>query len=88
MELSVDPTDKDYLLPGMSCTVKLIVLDKPSVLTVPSNALHQNAAGEMFVRTRGANGTIVNIVVKIGSSHGGKTEITEGLKDGDEILLP
>ena len=88
LALSAEVGNKGYLLPGMSCTVKLVVLDKKSALTVPSNALHQNAAGNMFVRVRAGDGAVSTKVVKIGPSHGGKTEITEGLNEGDEVVLP
>ena len=88
LALSAEAVNKDYLVPGMSCTVKLVMHDKKSVFTVPSNALHQNAAGEMIVKVMGAKGEVTEKVVKTGPSHGGKTEITEGLKDGDEVVLP
>ena len=88
LALGVDVGNKGYLLPGMSCTVKLVVRDKKSALTVPSNALHQNAAGNMFVRVQATDGAVSAKVVKIGPSHGGKTEITEGLNEGDEVVLP
>ena len=88
LTLSAKVGKKAYLLPGMSCTVKLVMHDKKSVFTVPSNALHQNAAGEMIVKVMGAKGEVTEKVVKTGPSHGGKTEITEGLKAGDEVVLP
>jgi multidrug efflux pump subunit AcrA (membrane-fusion protein) len=88
LTLSAEVGEKAYLLPGMNCTVKLVMYEKQSVITVPSTALHQNAAGEMFVRVKGADGSVTGKVVKTGPSHGGKTEITKGLKDGDEVVLP
>ena len=59
-----------------------------SAISVPSKALHQNADGELFVKVKGADGAITDQVVKIGNSHNGKTEITEGISVGDEVLLP
>ena len=68
--------------------MKLEVYENKKAITVPSKTLHQNATGETFVKMKGADGAITNQVVKIGNSHNGKTEITEGLAEGDEVLLP
>jgi len=88
LTLSTEVADKGYLMPGMGCAVKLEVYKNKKAITVPSKALHQNAAGETFVKVKGADGAITDQVVKIGNSHNGKTEITEGLVEGNEVLLP
>ena len=88
LTLSTEVADKGYLMPGMGCAVKLEVYENKKAITVPSKALHQNADGELFVKVKGADGAITNQVVKIGNSHNGKTEITEGLVEGNEVLLP
>ncbi len=80
--------DKGYLVPGMSCDIKLKVYENNAALTVPSTALRQNEAGATVLHVKGPMGSTEERVVKIGNSHGGKTVITEGIKAGDEVLLP
>jgi hypothetical protein len=84
---TVNPSDKGYLHPAMSCAIRLLVLNKPKAITVPSKALRANAKGELVVRLKTKKGESQR-VVKTGNSHGGKTEIIKGLSEGDEILLP
>ena len=84
---TVNPGDKSYLHPGMSCAIHLPVLNKPKAITVPSKALRANAKGELIVRLKTKKGESQR-VVKTGDSPGGKTEIIKGLSEGDEILLP
>lgn len=84
---TVNPGDKSYLHPGMSCAIHLPVLNKSKAIIVPSKALRANAKGELVVRLKTKKGETQR-VVKTGNSHGGKTEIIKGLSEGDEILLP
>ncbi len=88
LTLSTEVAEKGYLMPGMGCAVKLEVYENKKAITVPSKALAQNAAGATFVQVKGDGGVITDQVVKIGNSHNGKTVITEGLAEGNEILLP
>ena len=88
LTLSTEIADKGYLMPGMGCAVKLEVYENKKAITVPSKALHQNAAGKMFVKVKGAKSATTEKIVKIGNSHNGKTEITKGLTEGDEVFLP
>jgi len=86
---SVAPGNKTYLHPGMSCSIRLPVLDKPKAITVPTKALSANAKGQITVRVKDEEKAAGRLVrVKTGSSHDGKTEILKGLSEGDEILLP
>jgi len=87
VQFTVNPGDKDYLHPAMSCAIRLPVLNKPKAITVPSKALRTNGKGELVVRLKTKKGETER-VVKTGNSHGGKTEILKGLSEGDEILLP
>jgi len=87
VQFTVNPGDKGYLHPGMSCVIRLPVLNKPRAITVPSKALRTNGKGELIVRLKTKKGETER-VVKTGNSHGGKTEILKGLSEGDEILLP
>ena len=79
---------KGYLVPGMSCDIKLKVYENNAAITVPSTALRQNEAGATVLQVKGPMGSTEERVVKIGNSHGGQPVITEGIKAGDEVLLP
>ncbi len=88
LTLSADVGNKGYLLPGMSCSMKLTLVDVANALTVPTKALHQNADGQSVVNVKDEEGMIVERVVVLGNSHDGRTLVTEGLMEGDEVVLP
>lgn len=88
--LSVNlPEDAPRVLPGMDCNVKLITYDRKDALTVPSGAVFTDEEDETkkYVWIPAATGGKPEKQhVKTGKSHGGKTEILDGLKEGDSIL--
>ncbi len=84
---SVAVADKTYLHPGMTCAIQLRVLDQPKAITIPSTALRATPQGGTMVWVKTQTGHLER-EVKTGNSHGGKTEIIEGLQEGDEVLLP
>jgi HlyD family secretion protein len=83
-DLDVIVTDKKaaMLMPGMSADLQVIVNKVEDTLIVPVTAVRaegrkqsvQNAAGE-------------TIAIKIGPSDGTNVAITEGVKEGDEVVL-
>jgi multidrug efflux pump subunit AcrA (membrane-fusion protein) len=77
------------VMPGMACTVKLTPYAKPDALTAPASAVFAEELDEdeHFVYFSGTDGQHEKRSVKVGKSAGGKTEILDGLKEGDEILL-
>mgnify|MGYP001162755361 FL=1 len=79
--------DQSYLHPGMTCAIQLRVLDKPKAVTIPSKALRAAPQGGTMVWVKTQTGHLEREVTP-GNSHAGKTEITEGLNEGDEVLLP
>ena len=84
---TVAVADQSYLHPGMTCAIQLRVLDKPKAVTIPSNALRATPQGGTMVWVKTKTGHLEREVTP-GNSHAGKTEITEGLNEGDEVLLP
>ena len=69
----------------MTCGVVLSAYEKKGVLSVPAAAV-QGDAKERYVWLK-TPGQPQKRVVKTGKTHGGKTEITEGLAEGDEVFL-
>jgi RND family efflux transporter MFP subunit len=78
--------DADALMPGMACTVKIAAYNKKDVLNVPKTALFSDDDEEHYVYLAAKDGKPEKRTVKVGKTAGDKTEIIEGLKEGDEIL--
>ena len=77
--------------PGMACSVKLVVYRKADALTVPASSVFEDELAEplahyVYLANRHKDGKHPKRQVKIGKSAGGKTEIVDGLVEGDEIL--
>ena len=77
--------------PGMACSVKLVLYRKADALTVPATAVFEDDwadAPSYYVYLAGTHkdGKHPKRPVKTGKSAGGKTEIVDGLAEGDEIL--
>ena len=77
--------------PGMACSVKLIPYRKENALTVPAGAVFEDdspgsLAYYVYFAKPDRDGKYPRRPVKLGKSAGGKTEIADGLAEGDEIL--
>ena len=74
---------------GMSANAEIILEEKKAVLIVPEAAVvydkERNASVE--VPDARAEGGRRKIAVKLGISNGVKTELTDGVKEGQEIVL-
>ncbi len=88
IDLATDKVaDADALAPGMAVSVTIVSLKKENVLTVPASAVFTNEDDDSkFVYVFGKDDKPEKKAVKVGKAVGGKAEILEGLKDGDEIL--
>ena len=78
---------KSRLMPGMNCTVKVLCYRKDKALTVPNEALHTDEAGRTFVWVRGKDGKASKRMVRVGKKGYRKTEILEGLAEGETVFL-
>ncbi|ATW24391.1 efflux RND transporter periplasmic adaptor subunit [Candidatus Formimonas warabiya] len=72
------------LKPGMSATGEVIITQKENILTVPVEAIQQRGK-EKFVLVR-KEGKDEPVVVKVGLVSEEMAEITEGLKEGDQVV--
>jgi len=79
-------TAHGYLAPGMGCAVKLEMYSKAKALTVPSAALNYGPDQKPYVKVV-AGETTENKAVQLGRTANGKTEITGGLKAGDQVKV-
>ncbi|WP_240762631.1 efflux RND transporter periplasmic adaptor subunit [Paenibacillus thalictri] len=72
---------------GMTATADIIIEDRRNVPLMPIEALHQRA-GKKYVAVKNPDGTIdQEHEVKTGANNSTQIEITEGLKEGDVIIL-
>lgn len=85
---SIELQEGSPLVPGMTCKVKFTSYEKKDALTIPEAALfHEDDEAEnAYVYISEKGGKTVKRPVTAGKKHGGKVEITAGLKDGDTIV--
>src|SRR5262249_57210122 len=76
------------LVPGMACTAKFVTMAKPDAIVAPSSAVFSDDLDEdkHYVYLAGKEGKAEKHPVTVGRASGSKTEILEGLKEGDQIL--
>jgi HlyD family secretion protein len=71
--------------PGMTASVNIVVAERQNVLEVPNRAIHfqcQRAFVTVLVK-----GQLIQTPVQTGLSNDTMTEITSGLKEGDEVVV-
>jgi multidrug efflux pump subunit AcrA (membrane-fusion protein) len=82
--VTIDVTGtRDDLYAGSSATAVIVVAERENVLTVPAMALHTEG-GKTYVN-KVVEGKAVRTDVTVGESFGMQTEVTAGLKEGDEV---
>jgi HlyD family secretion protein len=65
-----------------------LIQNKTDVLTIPLDAMQQ-AQGKRFVQLKKADGTVEKQhEIKVGIRSKTAIEVTEGLKEGDQIVIP
>jgi multidrug efflux pump subunit AcrA (membrane-fusion protein) len=84
VELALDATDAK-LYDGASAQVHLSVAGADQVLTVPTSAVHVDGATATVQVLK--DGTPTDVTVTRGAVGAERTEITDGLSAGDEVVL-
>lgn len=74
-------------LPGMNASLTIIVDQAQDVLMVPASAI-QSEGFESVVEVLGDDGSTEKVVVQTGLTDGTNTEITEGLEEGQTVIVP
>jgi membrane fusion protein, multidrug efflux system len=80
------PNPHDALWPGEFVNARVLVRTERNALTVPSNAIQRGPNG-MFTYVVKADSTVEARLLKVGDESGTLTVITEGLKDGEQVVL-
>lgn len=84
-EISIDPESGEELRAGMNCEVSMLIESYKDVISVPLQCvLRVNGVPSVFMLE---NGVPVPRQVKIGFDNGRLVHVTEGLKNGDQIML-
>ncbi|MFA7249337.1 MAG: efflux RND transporter periplasmic adaptor subunit [Dehalococcoidia bacterium] len=85
-DVTVYASDSEgQLRPGMSADVAIVTADRPAALLVPNAALIQSGSGNSVMAVEDGKAKLKP--VKVGLSDGAKTEITEGLRAGDRVIV-
>jgi len=84
-------TDQTAIKPGMAASVKFIPYRKDDALTVPSTAIFEDDSADpltyyVYLAKPDKDGKFPKRHIKIGKKAGAKTEVLNGLAEGDEIL--
>ena len=82
----------DWIVPGMSCKVKVTTYDKESALVVPKKAVQTDKLDEeqkyvWLVDPKAADAKPVRRNVKLGKTSGDDVEVLSGLKKDDVVSL-
>jgi multidrug efflux pump subunit AcrA (membrane-fusion protein) len=81
------PGKTEGLVPGMTGSARFVISQKKTALTVPSSAVFEDTSEDtQYVYRLTKDGKHEKKTVKVGITSGDKTEILEGLSEGDEIL--
>jgi multidrug efflux pump subunit AcrA (membrane-fusion protein) len=75
------------VLPGMTCKLRLTVVDKKEAITVPKKAVFSDDEDERYVHVKPKVGEPARRAVTVGRTKGDRIEVTQGLAEGDVVLL-
>ena len=77
----------DGVLPGMQVTVTIPQQEATDVVILKVGALSFDATNQAYVWMKDDAGELAQVYVTTGVSNGNYIEISEGLKDGDEVYV-
>ncbi len=72
---------------GLSVTVSIIVAQRTGVLLVPNTAI-TTQLGQAYVQVLTPSGAVEERAIQTGVSNWQYTEVTEGLSEGEEVIVP
>lgn len=89
VEVSIDNPEK-ILKANMTANAEIVLDTLPDSLLVPESAIIYDAGRNAFVEIadRAAPGGRRRVPVKVGVGNGSRTQILDGVREGDRIVLP
>nr|MBA3872793.1 hypothetical protein [Anaerolineae bacterium] len=72
---------------GMTGEAFVVLDSKHNVLTVPTNYLHVESNGQVFVDVLDAKNQQTHVEVKLGLQGDDSSEVLSGLHDGDVVVV-
>jgi membrane fusion protein (multidrug efflux system) len=76
--------DRKTLRPNMTAILKIASYTKNNAVVIPVKAIQKSENGDfVFVNN---NGVAKKVIVKVGATYGGQSEILSGLKTGDALV--
>jgi len=72
---------------GLTVTVNIIVQEKSDILLVPNGAI-STQGGQAYVQVLTSGGTTEERTIQTGISDWQYTEVTEGLSEGEQVVIP
>jgi len=76
----------EKIVPGLSCDVSVMIVNKTDVITVPVNAISRNPEGGYVIKVRSGE-KIEERPVEVGYVGDFVAEITSGLEEGEIVII-
>lgn len=87
-EAEVSFTADDLVRSGMSVEVRLTNVDEKDAVSISVSSLNYNDDNTAYVYILDEDGDVVTQAVTLGASDGTYVQVTDGLEEGDTVLLP
>lgn len=85
---SIEAVPSDFQLSeGMTVTVSIVLQQKADVLLVPYAAITRQGE-QSYVQVVSSTGTLEKRAIKTGITDYKNTEVTEGLREGEKVVIP
>jgi RND family efflux transporter MFP subunit len=86
-QLTATTAEDVQLREGMTVTVSIIIEERNDVLLVPNGAIITQG-GQAYVQVLLSDGTVEDRAITVGISDWQYTEVTEGLSEGELVVIP
>ena len=86
IKIEIVKNNKSLLKPEMTANVKIISKEKSNILLIPNEAIEFSQEGPK-VKIVLPNNTIISRPIVLGLENEGVTEVVEGVKEGETVLL-
>ena len=85
------PNKNGKIKPNLTSKIQIKDYSNPKAITVPISIISENAEGEQYLYIadnldKNGNAVAKKVIIKTGQSQNGSVEVTEGIKDGDQII--